>query len=266
MICAWLTRGLTPLLLLFSSYVLAQGEAGTYVPPEKATTVVVSSKDVNRINCPVDIQEVFWSNEKPAVVTYEGKNAFVKFKAMAEGSKLTYAKQPLDVHIVCADEVYTVIMIPQDINAVTLRLGNQERKLAAETIESWGGMPLEEQLKKFTLAMYRDDIPAGFKTESVEVGNLLEASVVVHGYGENQHQPVRLAAIARKRIRAPGLGMVATEYSVYAPSGATLAEKDFLKMEFGKSIVAITIDKPLLRPQISARVFIINRSVTDGDY
>lgn len=265
-ISAWLTKGLVPLLLASSNLASAQGDSGTYIPPEKATTVVVSAKDVNRINCPVAIQEVFWSEEKPAVVTYEGNNAFVKFKAMAEGARLTYAKQPLDLHVVCANEVYTIIMVPQDVNATTLRLGSEQREMAAQTIESWGAMPLEDQLKKLTLAMFRDDIPPSFKTESVETGRLLEAPVSSRGYGDKAHEGVRLAALARKRVRAPGLGMVVTEYSVYAPDGATLAEKDFLKMEFGKSIIAITIDKPLLRPGHAARVFIINRSVTDGDY
>lgn len=257
----------TSLLLTLALNALADNSAGIFVPPEKTTSVVVSNRDVNRINCPGPIQEVFWSVEKPIAVNYEGNNAFVKFKVRIEGDRNTYVREPADIHVVCRGQVYTMILLPREGNATTVRLGDKTVQAIKETLDTWGALALEEQVQKLTLAMYRDDIPNGFTKEEIHENKSFIRTPVpaVHAAKNKEGQPINLQAVARYRVHAKGLGLIATEYSVYSQHDAYLHEKNFLHPAFGDRIVAITVDPIKVNAYRHARVFIIERSEGYGD-
>lgn len=252
-ICACSMRSLTLLLLLSSKTALAQ--TPPVIEPEKTTTVLVSNRDVNRIHCGSPIQDVFYSTEKPVEITPEGHNVFVKFKVRREGDKETRVSVPVDLHVVCDNQVYTLILQPTDGEATTLRLGSPQSKAIAATLKEWGAIPLEDKIKRFTLAVFRDEIPASF-TRKPLADDRRDTRVFKN-----------IAVRGVQRVSAPGLGLAAVEFEVVAFSEVTLDERDFLTTSISSDVVAITID-PLVLPDPvhgkKARVIVIERSMNDG--
>ena len=231
-----------------------EGIGETFVSPEKATAVTVSNRDVNRINCASPIQDAFWSTEKPVDVTPEGNNVFVKMKVKRVGDVESRTTVPIDLHIVCADQVYTLILHPREMDAQTVRLGNPTLKAANATLKEWGGLALEDKVKKLTLAVFRDELPASFQRGEIPDDRRL------------QRFSGNLAIRGVQRVTAPGLGLAAIEFSVTSlmPS-VTLDERDFLNTDFSRDIVAITVEPLLLEgSRKTARVILIERSVGDG--
>lgn len=220
------------------------------IQPEHTASLPVSNRDVNRIHCPQPVQDVFWSKEKPAEVTADGNNVFVKFMVRREGEKETAAKKPVDVHVVCMDQVYTLILYPSDIDSVTLQLGTGPQLQAAAVLKEWGGLPLEDRVKKLTLAVFRDELPTSFQKARLQ--------------DDRQHARRwhNIAVRAIQRVTAPGLGLAAVEFEVVALAPVTLNERDFLTTDYSRDIVAITIEPLVLeRAHQRARVILIERSV-----
>ena len=89
-ICACMTAS----LLLLSS--LARAEE-TMALPERTTAVIVSNRDVNRIYCTKDVEDVVWSKEKPATVKVSGANVFVKFLVGRQGEAERLTEATLDL-------------------------------------------------------------------------------------------------------------------------------------------------------------------------
>ena len=254
MIFACLRRPL-PLLslltaLLASSAVIA---GDIEVLPERATAVTVSNRDVNRVNCPYGISDVTWSKEKPVTVEQKGDNVMVKFLVRRIGTIETKVSDPVDVHVTCAGEVYTMILYPRDVDTQTIRLGDSQRRAVQSVTHEWGSLPLEEQVKKLTLAVYRNELPNGIERRPIEASD------------PRRHIDLfdNADIVGQSEVTAPGTGLRAGEYVVIAKESMTLKEKDFLARDFGDG-VAITVD-PLLVPKDGvARLIVINRGANNG--
>jgi hypothetical protein len=178
-------------------------------------------------------------------------NVFVKFLVRRQGEREVSATAPADLHVVCNGQVYTMILYPKASDSVTIHLGS-EHEAVEKVVDSWGSLPLEERVKKLTLAMYREEVPSGFSrspTRGARRDVALYQDLSVQG---------------RWELKAPGLGLTATEYRVVAMHPMTLQERDFLLPQFG-NVVALTVDPQVLAPdQLSARLIVVERSVTDG--
>lgn len=235
--------------LLASSGALAQE---TTVLPEKTTAVVVSDRDVNRIYCSKDVEDVVWSKEKPATVKVSGTSVFVKFLVAREGNSEKRVTAPLDVHVVCAGEVYTLILHPQDMDSVTVRLGDPVRSNLQAAAKEWGSLPLEEKVKRLTLVAYRHEVPSGFVRRPIEASDVRSN---VKAYKDVQIK-------GQADLLAPGTGLRATEYSVIAEKAMTLSERDFLLKDLG-DIVAVTVDPLFVAAQGASRLIVITRSSVD---
>lgn len=221
-----------------------------FVQPDTATPIKVSNRDVNRINCPGVIEDVIWSQEKPLNVTpAKNGNVFVKFLVQRQGTRETFASGPADVHVVCNGKVYTLILHPKPSDSVTIYLGSQKAERIQEVVEEWGALPLEEKVKRLTLAMYREETPDGFQrnpTRGSRRDIRFFEGVTIQGIYE---------------IRAPGLGLNATEYRIVAHHPVTLNERDFLLPAFGH-VVGVTIDPLVLTPNDrSARLIVVERAI-----
>jgi hypothetical protein len=136
--------------------------ADEVVQPERATAVIVSNRDVNRLNCPQGVQDVVWSAEKPVKVSRAGENVFVKFLVARQGERETFATTPLDVHVVCGGVVYTMILHPRDTDSVTVRLADGKRPALQAVAKEWASLAIEDRVKRMTLAVYRNQIPDTF--------------------------------------------------------------------------------------------------------
>lgn len=225
------------------------GHADEIVNPEVATAVMVSNRDVNRVNCSRGVQDVIWSAEKPVRVTKTDENVFVKFLIARQGEQEQRVTTPLDVHIICGGSVYTLILNPRDIDSVTVRLGAGQRAKLSTITKEWGALATEDRVKKLTLAVYRNELPDGFSRKAIAAPDprrnlpLFENAQVVGQY----------------EIAAPGTGLKAVEYLVYAAEPVQLSERDFLIPELG-DIVGITLERLNVEKDSFSRLIVIERS------
>ncbi|MGB9811625.1 MAG: TraK domain-containing protein, partial [Dictyoglomus turgidum] len=120
------------------------------VEPEMVTAVKMSSSDVNRIVCPVDIKDVVYSEEKGIQVKISGKNAFVKFLIKKLAGKEIYSNIPADLYVVCGDNVFSIIAFPERIPSVTVYLEDKKGKIK-EILEK-KQMPLEKEIVEYVKA------------------------------------------------------------------------------------------------------------------
>lgn len=232
-------------------------EAGAiygFVPPERTVAVTISRRDVNRIHCDTDIADVFYSKEKPMSVSVAGTDVFVKvLKKVVNGQHESWDQTPLDLHVVCGDAVYTMILQPVDLDSVTLRLGDPHKKKLIDIAKQWGALPIEEKVQRLTRMVYRDELPATFAKASMTTDRLtprMFRNLVIQGVN---------------RVTAPGLGLAALEYEIIADGEVKLDERDFLNVGLSKTIVGITIDPLVINEKNrKARLIIIERSLSDG--
>lgn len=240
--------------ILLIAIALSPGLAGAQVsvPSEKTTNVTVSARDVNRLVCETPVDEVFWSQEKPVDVTSEGHNVFVKFKVL-RGESEPYTSQAVDVHVVCAGEVYTLILQPRLVDSVTVHLGDRLDEQIRTTVSEWAAMPIEEKVKRFSLAVYRENFPSGFERHPLAPNDPRRN---VRLYSD-------LQIIGQFEVVAPGTGLKATEYRLRPERPMAINERDFMAAEFG-DIVSITVDPLEIVPGRGARLIVIERSVLNG--
>lgn len=229
-------------------YVSAQA----VVQAEKTTNVTVSARDVNRLVCETPVTEVFWSQEKPVDVTSEAGNVFVKFKVL-HGAADQYTSQSVDVHVVCGGAVYTLILQPRMVDSVTVHLGDELGEQIQSTLTEWAALPIEEKVKRFSLAVYRETFPSGFERRVLAPDDprrnvRLYSDLEIHGQFE---------------VVAPGTGLKATEYWLRPDRPMAINERDFLAAEFG-DIVSVTVDPLEVVPGRGARLIVIERSVLNG--
>lgn len=222
-----------------------------FVLPETLATVAVSNQFVNRVSCPGVVGDVLNSTEKPMEVsTTDGGHIFVKFLVLKDHTGAEHLQTaPADLHVVCDGKVYTLILKPQAMDSQTIRLGNPAAEQFANTAKEYGAMPLEEKIKKITLAVYHESTPPGFQRRRISDDRRFAkmfSDVIVQGQWE---------------VTAPGLGLKATEYRVLVMKPMTVDARMFLRPEFG-AVVGVTVDPPVVsHEQRAARLIIVERSV-----
>jgi hypothetical protein len=239
------------LLVLIATAATAEEER---VLPERPTVVLVSSRDVNRINCPQGVQDVVWSAEKPVKVSRAGDNVFVKFLVAKQGERESYATAPLDVHVICGGAVFTLILHPREMDSVTVRLGDTRRPQLQAVAKEWGTLALEEQVKRLTLAVYRNQVPDTFTRRTILTGDPRRNLVI---YRNAQ-------VVGQSEVIAPGVGLRAVEYVVIAGDAMQLAERDFLVPQMG-DVVGVTVEPLALGKDDVARLIVIERVPLSGD-
>lgn len=220
----------------------------------------VSARQVNRIVCDAAVEDYFWSDELPVVVSHDTNNVFVKFKGRQTGERMEYPSTAVDLHVVCGGAVYTMILQPRDMDSATIRLGAPEQKALDATLQEYGALPFEEKVKRLTLAVYRDQLPPSFRRIAV-ASDYTTLSIPNAGTPERLFQNVIVHPVAR--VSAPGLGLAAIEYELITQvPNMAFTEGDFLLPQLSPDIVAITV-QPLLVPQArgKARLIIVERNV-----
>jgi len=193
--------------------------------------------------------EVFASEEKGVVVKTTERDAFVKLhlKRNTETGAVIRPTVDVDLHMVCAGEVYTLIGRLKTIPAQTIRLRSSSGNAKAN-IKSMQGMPEERRIQLLIKQAYKDSFPRSYvvKERNEAIGTL--------GSGE-----VKLL----RDIRVEGVGLKMKVYKYTAMGSVTLTEPDFIRPVFGKHIAAVSIDssRKTLNGGESVRVFVIERAV-----
>ena len=140
----------TPLLTGFADNAPSEEEV-LYGPtqrigPEGTSQVFLSSSDINRIICPVEIKDAIYSKEKGLTVRLAEQNAFVKWVVMKKDGKDLYATTPSELYIVCGQNVYTLIAVPKRIPAQTIQLSSGKADAIKTNLALFQEVPFEKKI------------------------------------------------------------------------------------------------------------------------
>lgn len=215
------------------------------VSPERTTMVKMSSTDVNRIVCPIDIKDVVYSEEKGIQVKISGKNAFVKFLVKRLGGKETYSNIPADMYVVCGDKVYNIIAMPERIPSVNVYLEDKEQKIK-DTLEKNAIIPYERKIVNYVKDFMSGKIPPEATYNPVDKEYKLYQDIEIKERGsyviEGEGFTVRVFHVTGKK------------------QGIEIKEKDFLRKEITQNPLAISLDKLKLNQGDRAVLLIIEKT------
>ena len=223
------------------------------VSPESVTSVDLSNRDVNRIVCEDgDINDNFFSEEKGAIVSNQGKNSFIKFRQKHDGlHKPEYISARNEFYVVCAGQVYTLMVAPKNIAGQTVRLSGGRSGEIYQNLELLGPLAEEDRAVQLTMRVMKDDIPEGF---TVKPASFAAASWRGGVLPQAEVQKVR-------EVRVDGIGLTLHEYLLRATSETSFSEVDVLQPYFGDSIFAVSIFPLSLRQGQVARLFVVSKEV-----
>jgi len=225
-------------------------DAPVVVMPEVTTTVHLSSSDLNRIICPDgEIKEALTSDEKGLMIKITGKDAFVKFKVgKRSDGKLSYSTTPTEIYMVCSGSTYSMIAFPSRRPSQTIKLSSGTENRIKENQALYAGLPFEKRVMRAIKEVYTDNIPESY---------------TVHRMNQVDQAWKGLVIALRRSVDIEGEGMLVKEYHITLKDGRQepfkLSEKMFLRKEFALNPVAVSIDKHVLRPGETSRLFVVEQ-------
>ena len=224
-----------------------EGEWPSVIPPEVATRIRLSSSDLNRISCPSEIRDALTSTEKGVVIKITGKDAFVKFKVTKRGDKLVYATTPTELYVVCGDETYSMVALPQRIPSQTVRLSSGKEKKIKDNAALYAGLPFEKAMLKAIQDVYTEQIPDSYTVTRKE----------------RRFDSFRELRLALTRVvEVEGEGLRIKEYLVSPREGIKefrMNEKMLIRPELAENPVAVSIERHILRPGDTTRAFVVEQ-------
>ena len=244
----------TPLLTGFADNAPREEEV-LYGPtqrigPEGTSQVFLSSSDINRVICPVEIKDAIYSKEKGLTVRLAEQNAFVKWLVVKKEGKDFYATTPSELYIVCGQNVYTLIAVPKRIPAQTIQLSSGKADAIKTNLALFQEVPFEKKILTLIKRIYTDNLPDSFTVERV-----------------NKTYPVfqDVSLVLYAVVTVEGEGLRVKEYRARIAEGAKqdaflLKEKDFLATDLASRPVAISIDVLHLKKGATSRIFVVERT------
>ena len=223
------------------------GEWPTVIPPEVATKIRLSSSDLNRISCSSEIKDALTSTEKGVVIKITGKDAFVKFKVMKRGDKLVYSTTPTELYVVCGDETYSMVAVPQRVPSQTIRLSSGKDRKIKDNVALYSGLPFEKMMLKAIQDVYTEQISESYTVSKTDKR--------IDAYKE-----VRM--VLKRVVDVEGEGLRIKEYLVSLKDGLKefrMNEKMFIRTGLAENPVAISLERHILRPGDTIRAFVVEQ-------
>lgn len=224
-----------------------EGEWPTVIPPEVATKIRLSSSDLNRISCSSEIKDALTSTEKGVVVKITGKDAFVKFKVTKRGDKLVYSTTPTELYVVCGDETYSMVAVPQRVPSQTIRLSSGKERKIKDNAALYSGLPFEKMMLKAIQDVYTEQIPDSYTVSRSD--RRIDA-----------FKEVRM--VLKRVVDVEGEGLRIKEYLVSLKDGHKefrMNEKMFIRTGLAENPVAISLERHILRPGDTTRAFVVEQ-------
>jgi conjugal transfer pilus assembly protein TraK len=224
-----------------------EGEWPTYVPPEVATKIRLSSSDLNRISCSSEIKDALTSTEKGVVIKITGKDAFVKFKVTKRGDKLVYSTTPTELYVVCGDETYSMVAVPQRVPSQTIRLSSGKEQKIKDNKTLYSGLPFEKMMLKAIQDVYTEQLPDSY--------TVVKADKRFEAYKE-------IRVVLKRVVDVEGEGLRIKEYLVSLKGDTKefkINEKMFVRTELAENPVAVSLERHILRPGDTIRAFVVEQ-------
>jgi conjugal transfer pilus assembly protein TraK len=220
--------------------------ADTVVQAEIPTAVELSNRDINRIVCPGQMNDLIFSQEKGMTGHFSGGNGFVKFKIEKIGDEVIYADSQSELFVVCNKAVYTLLVTPTDISAVTLRLASPMGDSFKENIAHHKNLPLEKQALQIIREAYQESYPASYRISESNTIIPLSADVEVQ---------------LLKVVEVDGVGLRLKQFQIksIAAEQIRVDEQMFLAAAISGSILAVGIEKHVLEPHQATRLFVVDQ-------
>ena len=227
--------------------------------PEKAFSIRLSNRDINRLVCPGEIKDVSYSQEKKVIVKVVDNNAYIKFQITKNPAfgyeteeEFIYSDTATEFYITCDNNVYTIIAEPDNIAAQTVRLSGGRKKNIKKNLSMFKGMAFEQKAVELIQAAYTENFPESFSIEKVN------KQISISDFN--------LTLI--RNVSVDGEGFMVKEFLVSLKGKddeferRELEEKDFLKSNVTRNPLAVSIYPLVIQSGQRARVFIVER--TDG--
>ncbi len=220
--------------------------ADTVVQAEIPTAVKLSNRDINRIVCPGQMNDLIFSQEKGMTGHFSGGNGFVKFKIEKIGDEVIYADSQSELFVICNQVVYTLLVTPADISSVTLRLASPTGDSFKENIAHHKNLPLEKQALQLIREAYQDSYPTSYRISESSKFIPLSADLEVQ---------------LLKVIDVDGVGLRLKQFQIksLAAEQIRVDEQMFIASSISGSILAVGIEKHVLDPRQSTRLFVVDQ-------
>jgi conjugal transfer pilus assembly protein TraK len=219
------------LVILLFAMCVSKALAMVVIEPSDAKSifVTVSLKDINRIEMPEDVVEALSS--KPIDVKVKGRNIFVKL----------LDSTPSELFITTEKRTISLILIPKDIPAETVIVRD---KVEGSTSYTSGftssGMAYEETIKEIIFSLAREIPLAGY--------------IPVYPKSEEE----TLWGLSAKRVYViQGLTVQGEKYEIKNTSEQDMDLSE--EMFYEEGVLAVSLSKYALKPNETARLFIVRR-------
>lgn len=236
------------ILTIFALIIAVSVNAGenNVIPSEVSTQVELSNHDINRIVCPGQMNDLVFSKEKGLTGHFSGNNAFVKFKIEDSGDGYIYADTPSELFVICNGVVYSLIVTPNDIPSVTVRLGSPKGDSFKQNIAHYKNLPLEKQALQIIREAYSESYPSSYRITETSSQTTLSPD---------------LETTLLQAVDVDGVGLRMKKYLVksLASSKLNVDEKTFLSLSISNSILAIAVEDHSLQPGETTRVFVVEK-------
>lgn len=236
--------------MLFDENIQDNTEPGTIyqniieIMPEITTKVDLSSIDVNRVVCPVDVKDVIYSKEKGLNVKIQGKNVFLKFTVIKDDNEMKYNSIPVDIYVVCGDEVYSMIAYPKRLPTQIIKLSRGKKDIIKKNMDMFASVPFEKKIMAILKMIFMDTMPDSF-------------NVTIINKPFNIFQQINLTL--ERLIMIEGEGISVKEYIAKAKTDVYLKEKDFLRPDLTTKTVAISIGTLDLKKDETSKILIVEQ-------
>jgi conjugal transfer pilus assembly protein TraK len=224
--------------------------ADNVITPEIPVSVQLSNRDVNRIVCPGQMNDLIFSQEKGLTGHFSGTNAFIKFKIKEQGEEYVYADTPSELFVVCSGAVYTLLVTPRDIPSVTLRLASPQGDTFKENIAHYRNLPLEKQALQIIREAYNGTYPSSYRVSAQNKQLTLSPDLAIQ---------------LLQNVEVDGVGLRLKKYQAKSQKqeAVTVDESLFLSPLVSSSILAVAVEDHILPAGTATLVYVVEKKESE---
>lgn len=234
-----------------SFFCISAHATNNVVFPESATSITLSSENPNRVHC-VDgnVNDMAFPEEYPLAARAKEDNLYISYKKLQQpDGKIEYATKKHTLHVVCAGQVFTMLVTPIKGQGITVRLGDPTAKKLKSNAKIMREKSEDEIIADLVYAAYHNELPPNY---SVSPSNKRMSSVIAG-----------LTFDEIRRISLNGIGLSLKEYVVNGAPGSLVPHQMIIEQgkHFSKKLRGVSIKPERLPENGKARLFILETKI-----